>query len=313
MLNLGSRVVAFGECMVELRRQDGPIMVQSFGGDTLNAATYLSRLSAGQFSIQYATALGDTDSFSQGMIESWRNEGIQTNFVRRLHGELPGIYTIDVDHNGERTFAYWRSNSAARKYFDTDLTPLDIRFDDYDVFYFSGISLAILAPEARSRLFSLIEKMKAAEKTVVFDNNYRPRLWASSIESASAYERAYKLSDIALVTLSDEMERSGTSAEQYALEEALSLPPVELVVKRGASPTIVRLGNGVIVEIPTVKVANVVDTTAAGDSFGAGYLAARLRGLKPDQAGKIGNQLAATVIQFRGAIMPVEQMPQFFK
>ena len=89
MANLGSRVVAFGECMVELRRQNGPLMVQSFGGDTLNAATYLSRLSDGHFTVQYATALGDTDSFSQGMIESWQSEGIQTDFVRRLSGELP--------------------------------------------------------------------------------------------------------------------------------------------------------------------------------------------------------------------------------
>ena len=313
MLNLGSRVVAFGECMVELRRQNGPLMVQSFGGDTLNTATYLSRLSNGHFTVHYATALGDTDSFSQGMIERWQSEGIQTDFVRRLNGELPGIYTIDVDQNGERTFAYWRSNSAAKKYFDTDLIPLDVRFDDYDLFYFSGISLAILSPDARSRLFSLIEKMKASGKTIVFDNNYRLRLWTSPIECASAYEYAYRLSDIALVTLSDEMERSGDSDEKSALKGVLSLPPGEMVVKRGSSPTIVRSEGGAIAEIPTVKVSNVVDTTAAGDSFGAGYLAARLRGLNPEKAAKIGNQLAGTVIQFRGAIIPAETMPQFFE
>ena len=155
--------------------------------------------------------------------------------------------------------------------------------------------------------------MKAAGKTVVFDNNYRPRLWASSIECTSAYKRAYRFADIALVTLSDEMERSGDSDEKSSLKGVLSLPPGELVVKRGSSPTIVRSEGGAIAEIPTVKVSNVVDTTAAGDSFGAGYLAARLRGLNPEQAAKIGNQLAGTVIQFRGAIIPAEAMPQFFE
>jgi len=308
-VNLGSRVVAFGECMVELRRQNGPIMVQSFGGDTLNTATYLSRLSDGQFTVYYATAVGDADSFSQGMIDSWQSEGIQTDFVRRLKGELPGIYTIDVDQNGERTFAYWRSNSAAKKYFDDDVTPLDVRFDDYDLFYFSGISLAILSADARSRLFSLIENMKAAGKTIVFDNNYRQRLWAFPIECASAYESAYALADFGLVTLSDEMERNGDSDEQSALAKALSLPPGELVVKRGSSPTIVRSDSGAILDVPTIQVSTVVDTTAAGDSFGAGYLAARLRGLSPQQAAQIGNQLAGTVIQFRGAIIPIEDMP----
>ena len=298
--------------MVELRRLDGSTMAQSVGGDTLNTATYLSRLTDGQFTVHYATALGDADSFSQGMVESWTKEGIQTDFVRRLPGQLPGIYTIDVDHKGERTFAYWRDNSAARKYFDTELTPLDIDFDAYDVFYFSGISLAILSLQSRLRLLSLVEKMKSAGKTVVFDNNYRQRLWASAVECTSAYQQACDLADIALVTLSDEMERLSETDEAAALARVLSLSPGEVVVKRGSLSTLVREADGAIAEIATVTVQTVVDTTAAGDSFAAGYLAARLRGKNPQQAALIGNQLAATVIQFRGAIIPAEDMPALF-
>ncbi len=47
-----------------------------------------------------------------------------------------------------------------------------------------------------------------------------------------------------------------------------------------------------------------VDTTAAGDSFNAGYMSARLSGQNPADAATNGHQLAAEVIQHRGAIMP---------
>jgi len=47
-----------------------------------------------------------------------------------------------------------------------------------------------------------------------------------------------------------------------------------------------------------------VDTTAAGDSFNAGYLSARLQGSDVVSACKAGHALASKVIQFRGAILP---------
>jgi 2-dehydro-3-deoxygluconokinase len=55
-------------------------------------------------------------------------------------------------------------------------------------------------------------------------------------------------------------------------------------------------------------VANVVDTTAAGDSFAAGYLSRRLRGSTPEDATQFGNRLAARVIGHRGAIIPQDAM-----
>jgi 2-dehydro-3-deoxygluconokinase len=52
----------------------------------------------------------------------------------------------------------------------------------------------------------------------------------------------------------------------------------------------------------------VVDTTAAGDSFAAGYLCQRLRGAGPAEAAAFGNRLAARVIQHPGALIPREAM-----
>jgi 2-dehydro-3-deoxygluconokinase len=53
----------------------------------------------------------------------------------------------------------------------------------------------------------------------------------------------------------------------------------------------------------------VVDTTAAGDSFAAAYLAARLAGVDSTAAARAGHQLARTVVQHPGAIIPRAAMP----
>jgi 2-dehydro-3-deoxygluconokinase len=48
----------------------------------------------------------------------------------------------------------------------------------------------------------------------------------------------------------------------------------------------------------------VVDTTAAGDSFGAAFLAGMAAGQSVDDAARGAMALAARVIQFRGALVP---------
>ena len=48
----------------------------------------------------------------------------------------------------------------------------------------------------------------------------------------------------------------------------------------------------------------VVGTTAAGDSFAAAYLTARLSGANPVDAARAGHRLAGVVVGYRGAIIP---------
>ena len=302
------QVALFGECMLELQGEAFGNMRQTFGGDTLNTAVYLSRCGAALgVRARYATGLGD-DALSSGMIERWVAEGVGVDLVRRIPGRMPGLYLIDVDAKGERTFSYWRDTSAAKAYFDADATPLERSAGELDALYVSGISLAILPPAGRARLLSLMQALRARGAAVVFDNNYRPRLWPNRDEALACHAQAYALASIALVTADDEQALHRFDTVGAAVEHALALPCPEVVVKRGQAATLVRCQAQAPIEVATMPVQNVVDTTAAGDSFAAAYLAGRLTGAPAEQAAASGNRLAARVIQHRGALIPREAM-----
>jgi 2-dehydro-3-deoxygluconokinase len=305
------RVVAFGECMLELRGQPFGALQQGYGGDTLNTAVYLARCGARQgLQVDYATALGD-DGLSSGLLQRWQAEGLHTGLVRRLPGKLPGLYLIEVDAQGERRFHYWREQAAARAYFDTPegATPLEQQAGQIDALYFSGISLAILPPAGRARLAALAQALRARGAQVVFDNNYRPRLWPEQAVAQAVFAQFMGLATTLLLSLDDEQALWGLPSAEAALQRTLALPCPELVVKNGEAETLVRLAGEAPVRVPTQRVARVVDTTAAGDSFAGAYLAARLGGASPAAAAAAGNALAAVVVQHHGAIIPAAAMP----
>lgn len=292
--------------MLELQGQAFGQLRQTFGGDTLNTAVYLARCGGPALRVHYATALGD-DSLSGGMLDRWAAEGLQTGLVQRLPGRLPGLYLIELDAGGERRFHYWRGQAAARSYFETASTALEEQADALDALYLSGISLAILPPSGRERVLALMARMRAAGKLVAFDNNYRPRLWESVADARYWYGRAFATASVALITADDHQALHGLPSLEAAVSAAQALPVEEVAIKRGALPTLIG-GDAVWQEVATEPVARVVDTTAAGDSFAAGYLSQRLRGAAAAEAAAFGNRLAARVIQHPGALIPRDAM-----
>ncbi len=113
MIMDAKKVAVIGECMVELQKQ-GDLYKQAFGGDTLNTAVYLSRLTKDHgISTSYFTGLGK-DPFSEQMISEWNKEGINTEYTYLSDTKLPGLYAISTTPDGERSFQYWRSDAAAR-------------------------------------------------------------------------------------------------------------------------------------------------------------------------------------------------------
>lgn len=306
---MSKRVVLLGECMIELQRREGQI-IQGYAGDVLNTSTYLARLTQDSpINIEFATALG-RDQFSDQMVANWAQEQIGSNLVERLEHHLPGIYFIENDASGERKFYYWRNDSAAKRMFDSDaLADQLLAQTDLELFYISGISLAILPPAGRTKLIQLMRSLKAKGVTLAFDNNYRPILWSSPEETEASYDEVLSLTDIALLTWDDERALRGYDSPDQIVAHCAQFDIGELVIKCSAEPCIL-VCEGQQTEISATAVNRVKDTTAAGDSFSAGYLAARLHGESPGTAVAWGHKLAGTVIQHYGAIIPIEAMPR---
>ncbi|MEG5561088.1 sugar kinase [Enterobacter roggenkampii] len=308
---MSKKIAVIGECMIELS-QKGAEVSRGFGGDTLNTSVYIARQVAPEaLTVNYVTALG-TDSFSQQMLEAWQSEYIDTSLIQRMENRLPGLYYIETDDTGERTFYYWRNEAAAKFWLESeDAAAICEALSTFDYLYLSGISLAILSPTSREKLLSLLRECRANGGKVIFDNNYRPRLWASREETQQVYQQMLQCTDIAFLTLDDEDALWGEKPVEDVIARTQAAGVSEVVIKRGAESCLVAITGEAVVEVPAVKLAKekVIDTTAAGDSFSAGYLAVRLTGGTPEAAAQRGHLTASTVIQYRGAIIPREAMP----
>lgn len=299
------RAACIGECMVELQEAPDGRLTRAWGGDTLNTAVYFARLGG---AVDYITALGD-DRWSEEMVAGWRAEGVGTGQVVRLAGRLPGLYLIRTDGHGERSFAYWRDRAAARDLFDLPETPAIVEaLAGYDLLYLSGITLSLYGEAGRERLLAALARARAQGRRVAFDTNFRPRGWPDHEVARAAYRRMAGDADVVLAS-SEDLHLLFGQEEPTALLSAAS--SAELVLKRPDLTCRVRTAAGEVT-VEAEPVQGVVDTTAAGDSFAAAYLVARLRGAEPARAVRAGHRLAGEVVRHRGAIIPPDAMPAGF-
>jgi 2-dehydro-3-deoxygluconokinase len=298
-----TKVACIGECMIELRQAPGGLFSRGFGGDTLNTAVYLSRLG---IATDYITALGD-DSLSDEMIAGWQGEGVGTTKVARLKGKLPGIYMIETDAKGERKFFHWRESAAARALMDLPETGIILHsLAAYHAVYFSAITLSIYSEEGRARLFGALGRARQERTRIVFDTNFRARGWPDLDVARRVFGQAFETADIALASTED-LQPLWPGESNEALLARIGSP--EAVLKLAEPKCIVRAG-GTTREVAAEPLTNpVVDTTAAGDSFAAAYLAARLNGADPAEAARAGHHLAGVVVCYPGAIIPRSAMP----
>jgi 2-dehydro-3-deoxygluconokinase len=305
-------VAIIGECMIELSGQPFLPQQQRFGGDTLNTALYLARLIP-TLHPHYITGLG-TDTYSALMQKAWEEEGINCQSVMTIPEKLPGLYAIEIDACGERSFHYWRSDAAAR-YIATDsrFTAHLNALPNNSVIYLSGISLAILTQEGKESLLTQLTHLKQRGITLIVDSNYRSRLWDSIPHAQEWFEKLYKLSDIALVTGDDEqiLWQHPSLTEQNIAQRLHQWGNQSVIVKLGANGAFWSDGQNTGYISPN-PIDSVVDTTAAGDSFNAGFIAAWLQNHSLPTCCIWGNTLAGLVIQHHGAIIPHQVTDSFY-
>lgn len=293
------RIACLGEVMIELIAGADDSAALGVAGDTYNTAVYLARIGPA-LGVDYVTVLG-VDGFSDRILRHMEAHGVGTGGVARHPTRQPGLYAIETDEAGERSFTYWRSASAARTLFGEDgRDPVEV-LAGYELVLLSGISLAILGADQRARLRAGIDRFRAGGGLLAFDSNYRPHLWNDPPLARAETEAMWRRCDIALPSVDDEMALFGDRDEAGVLARLRAFGVTRGALKCGAKGP-VDLGPGhARPEVP--KAETVVDTTAAGDSFNAGYLAGLAAGQTPEDAMVQGHATALKVIARRGAIV----------
>lgn len=296
------KILSIGECMAELSPQDeaGTFRL-GFAGDTFNTAWYLRRIDP-EIMVSYFTGLG-TDNISEQLRATIKDAGINDQYGVVVADKTVGLYLISLE-NGERSFSYWRGQSAARS-LASDPAALKRAIDDHDLIYFSGITLAILDAGGRDTLLLALRAGRAAGKTIAFDPNLRPRLWKDSETMRDVTMAGAGVSDILLPSFEDEAAWFNDKDPQATARRYQSAGASIVIVKNGAdaiyycSPK----GDGTV-DVPPV--ANIVDTTAAGDSFNAAIFAGLNDGVSLPKCIAAACQLSGKVVMARGALVPVE-------
>ncbi|NVK23930.1 MAG: sugar kinase [Gammaproteobacteria bacterium] len=297
-----STILAIGECMLELIPDTEDSLKMSFAGDVYNALVYGKRCFP-DTNCAFFTGTGN-DAISQKMVQRWQREGINTEFVQYSDQHSLGIYSISVDEAGERSFSYWRKDSAATKLMEfLTLEQYSDLLTNVDLVFFSGISLGILSIENRDKLLALVAKMRAQGKVIAFDPNYRPSMYESDQDASEWMTKAYQVSDIALPGLDEHQDIFNHTHVKQVAAFCLEHGVKEVVIKAGDAGTYVYEQENPPVHVPFTPAPKQIDSTAAGDSFAGAYLVSRLNNLSINNALLNANIVAGEVVQHQGGIL----------
>jgi len=291
--------LSIGECMIEMADLGDGRYARGVAGDTLNTAWYARHALPADWSVAYGTRIG-TDTASQGVFDFIQAAGIETHWIGRDSHRSVGLYLTTLTA-GERRFSYWRGQSAAR-HLANDADFLRSMMTGQDIIYFSGISLAILAPDDRKRLCDCLASARQAGSCIAFDTNVRAQLWSNADDMRAGIALGASVSDIVFPSHDDEMLMYPDQSIWGILDRYRAAGARTVVMKNGPQPVWCdHLGQRFSHNVMTIS--DVVDTTAAGDSFAAGFLASVVQGDDPKQAVQSAVALSAQVVRSHGALV----------
>ena len=280
-------------------------MTINFGGDTYNSAVYFSRLTNDKTNTFYSTALGK-DNFSKKMISRFKNENIKCDYIRTDGDNPPGLYSIEINEKGERSFSYWRDQSPSKYIFLGSKGKKLIKdINNADIFYYTGISAGILDEKQRKDLINI-----GSTATICgFDFNYRSQLHYNNKVSQLLFNEINNKVDIHFVSFDD-------AKELFNIKSPLEIFEI---INEKKNLILIRYKNSIIFknklqEIKTITVPHgeVVDTTAAGDAFNGSFLAImnNNKNISVEENILMSHSVTREVIKHRGAIISKNKMPK---
>ena len=292
-------VVTLGEAMVMLvAGNPGPLeQVDVFhkrtAGAETNVAIGLARLG---LKVGWGSRLGP-DALGRFLLDSMRAEGIDCSHVVVAPGERTGMmFKERVTDGSDPKVEYHRAGSAASRMCCDDIDRdwlLSARH-----LHATGVFAAVSADSFQvSR--ETMRLMREAGKTVSFDTNLRPTLWASTEAMRAGINELAALADWVLPGIEEGYLLTGERTAEGIARFYLDLGARLVIVKLGTEGAYYTDGtqSGVV---PASPVEKVVDTVGAGDGFAVGVISALLEGLSIERAVKRGAWIGARAVQVPG-------------
>jgi sugar/nucleoside kinase (ribokinase family) len=254
----------------------------SSGGAAGNVAAWLTRTDARSAIVSH---VGD-DPAGAAIVTEFDALGVSHGDLV-IPGETSGVVVVLVDSSGERTM--FPDKGANSRLVVEDLPDLS----QYQAVYISGY--ALLNPLARDGVLAMIAKIKADGLPIYFDP---ASVGAMKDVADKELHNWFSMMDVLFVNEEESIYLTGSVDIQRALNYLLDFSQV-VVIKRGSAGAIAKARGFDSISLPAVA-ATVVDTTGAGDSFAAGFIASYSKNHDLTAALQAGAELAADCVAIVG-------------
>ena len=293
---MAPRVLTVGETMALLDPVDGALTEGAtlrlrIGGAESNFAIGLRRLG---IEVAWVSRLG-ADPFGDLIASTLALEGLDLRHVRRDPERPTGVF-FKSRENARTRVHYYRAGSAAAELSRDDVPDEALR--GVELVHLTGITTA-LGPGPRELVTDLARRAHERGLTVVVDPNYRPALWAGPDEAAAAIAELLPSADWFLCGLEEGSTLFGTSSVGELVEAVRAAGARGVAVRVGERGAIVTSGSE-LVEVPPLRLEEVVDEVGAGDGFAAGFAYGLLSGRDPARCASTGNVVAAAALRGHG-------------
>jgi sugar/nucleoside kinase (ribokinase family) len=254
----------------------------SSGGAAGNVAAWLTRTDARSTIVSH---VGD-DPAGAAIVAEFDALGVSHGDLV-IPGETSGVVVVLVDSSGERTM--FPDKGANSRLVVEDLPDLN----SFQAVYISGY--ALLNPLARDGVLAMIEKIKEDGLPIYFDP---ASVGAMKDVADKELHNWFSMMDVLFVNEEESIYLTGSVEIERALDYLLDFSQV-VVIKRGSAGAIAKARGFDSISLPAVA-ATVVDTTGAGDSFAAGFIASFSKNRDLTAALQAGAELAADCVAIVG-------------
>lgn len=263
---------------------DTPSKISTHGGGAAgNVASWLTRTDAQATIVAHV----GNDSAGSALLSEFDALGVRhKNLI--IEGAHSGVVVVLVDPTGERTMFPDNGANSGLKLSDLpDLEP-------FSAVYLSGYSP--LDPLSRAGVLEMISRIHSAGIPIYFDPASVGGMMQANLADVKSW---IAMMDVLLLNEEEAMYLTGESDIEKALDVLIEDCPV-VVIKRGAAGAIGKTRGSELLAISAVA-AQVIDTTGAGDSFAAGFIAQYALTKNMEQSLHVGAKVAAHCVAIVGA------------